>query len=360
MPRPLPPQSFVSIPNQIRPTLRVVAMATLIGGTCLVVPLRTADGHPHGRDMVAAARALLASLDAAQREAVSYAFDNPHRHEWHFIPKERAGLSLKEMSTPQRQLTYVLLNSALSHHGFREAVTIMTLEQILYDMENQSPTRDPEKYHLFFFGKPETKGTWGWRIEGHHLSVNFTLVDAHVVSTTPSFFGSNPAHVKVGPRKGLRVLGREETLGRKLAASLSETQRASGILSGDVPEDVIIGPGREAAEVKPLGIAYTQLGEQQQTRLKSLVRSHLNRLRAPLAKETEQRIDGAGWDNVHFAWAGKLEEGAGHYYRVQGPTFILEYDNTQNNANHVHTVWRDMTNDFGEDILQRHYETAHQ
>lgn len=323
------------------------------------LPSVSVRAHVVDRQMTAAARHLLAGLDAGQRDQVQFEFDSSERQDWHFIPKDRKGLSWKQMRTDQRQLAYVLLASGLSYHGFSEALTIMTLEQILHEMEDHSPSRDPEKYHVFIFGKPGPRGTWGWRIEGHHLSVNFTLRDGHVVSSTPAFFGSNPAHVKQGPQKGLRVLAREEDLGRKLVVSLDDQQRAQAIIETSAPRDVIIGPGRDAETLTPLGISFSDLTQPQQSVLKQLVRTYLFRIRNLLAKEHWKQVEEDGWDKVSFAWAGGLRKGEGHYYRVQGPSFILEYDNTQNDANHVHTVWRDMKNDFGRDALKLHYEQAH-
>ena len=225
--------------------------------------------------------------------------------------------------------------------------------------ENGNPGRDPVKYYVSVFGTPANSGTWGWRVEGHHLSVNFTLIDGQVVSSTPAFFGSNPAHVQSGPRKGLAVLAREENVARALVKSLTSEQRSQAILQVEVPSDVITGPGREAQTLTPLGISFTDLNKAQRKNLQQLIRAHVFRLTTPLAREYWKELQRAGWDRVHFAWAGSTERGNGHYYRVQGPTFILEYDNTQNNANHVHCVWRDVKSDFGEDVLRDHYAKGH-
>jgi hypothetical protein len=259
------------------------------------------------------------------------------------------------MTAEQKRLAHGLLTSALSHRGYLKATNIISLEIILHEMENRSPRRDPELYYFSIFGEPRAKGTWGWRVEGHHLSMNFTVVQGRV-SVTPSFFGTNPAEVRSGPRKGLRVLAAEEDLGRELARSLSEEQRALAILSETAPPDIITFAERRVEMLKPEGISMVQMRREQAELLWRLIEEYVHRHRAELAEADMDKIQQAGPRHITFAWAGGLEPGQGHYYRVQGPTFLLEYDNTQNDANHVHTVWRDFDGDFGEDLLKRHYE----
>jgi hypothetical protein len=219
--------------------------------------------------------------------------------------------------------------------------------------------RNPILYFVSIYGTPDAKGTWAWRFEGHHLSLSFTVVDGKEVAAVPSFMGTNPAEVREGAKKGLRVLGVEEDLGRELVKSLSAEQRTTAIFDKVAPKDIMTGADRAAKRLTPPGIAYSQLNGAQKEQLKKVVAEYANRVRPDVAKSDLAKIDKAGWDTVAFAWAGGLERGDGHYYRVQGSTFLLEYDNTQNNANHVHAVWRDFTNDFGEDLLKKHYEQAH-
>jgi len=219
--------------------------------------------------------------------------------------------------------------------------------------------RNPIKYFISVYGKPDAKGTWGWRFEGHHLSLSFTIVDGKLFSGTPSFMGSNPAEVKEGPRKGVRVLGREEDLARQLVKSLDATQQNAALFDKVAPKDIITAADRTAKALSPEGIAYGKLDAKQKAQLKAVVGEYVNRLRPDLAKMDLAKIEKGGWDKVHFAWAGPMEPGEGHYYRVQGPTFLLEYDNTQNGANHVHAVWRDFNGDFGDDLLKKHYAEAH-
>jgi hypothetical protein len=308
--------------------------------------------------MAEAAAAFLAALDDGQKAAATFELKDAERKNWHFIPKDRNGLTLKKMTTPQRQLAYSLLSSALSHAGYRKSLQIMTLEQILHEIENGAPHRDPELYYFSIFGTPSAEGPWAWRVEGHHLSVNFTVLGGQVIAPTPSFFGSNPAEVLEGPRKGLRVLGTEEDLGRQIAASMTDQQRSVGLIATEAPADIFLVPARNAEPLEPKGLQAADMSAQQVRILRQLVREYVHRLRPDLARAEMKRINQAGFKNIYFAWAGSLEKGKGHYYRVQGPTFIFEYDNTQNNANHVHAVWRDYDNDFGEDLLKKHYETV--
>lgn len=317
-----------------------------------------ATGHDVAREMTNSANLFLKSLDEAQTSAVSLEFDNELRKDWQFIPMEREGLGLKAMKPNQRLLALGLVQSALSHRGFSTTMKIMALEQVLHEMENNSPKRDPEKYHLFLFGKPSTETPWGWRVEGHHLSVSVTIIDGETVVTTPAFFGANPGEVRKGALKGLRVLGEEEDLGRALVKNLNVQQKKTAILSGRAPNDVINGPGRTAEPLSPKGIAASDMTEVQTRILRKLISTYLRKFRAELTAGDWQQIEKAGFENIHFAWAGEIAAGKPHYYRVQGPTFILEYDNTQNKANHAHAVWRDFKNDFGEDLLKQHYQRS--
>ena len=313
------------------------------------------------QDMRESADRFLTSLDSSQKAKAIFQFKDDERLNWHFIPRERKGLSFKEMQAFQRPLGMALVNSALSHRGQMKTAAIMSLEQILLELEQgKGPKRDPEMYFLSFFGTPSANQTWGWRIEGHHLAMNFTLAHGTEVSATPSFLGSNPATVKEGPRAGLRVLAAEEDLGRHLLKSLNPTQSKQAIFASAAPKDIFTAADRKAKQLEPQGILASALNETQLGGLKALIREYAGRLRPELAAVSMQKIEKNGWKNIRFAWAGGTEPGEGHYYRVQGATFLLEYDNVQNNNNHVHAVWRDFDGDFGEDILaQHHSETPH-
>ena len=235
----------------------------------------------------------------------------------------------------------------------------MHLEQVLFDMGSNPAARNPEWYFFSVFGEPGAGGPWGWRVEGHHLSLNFTVVEGAPVAWAPALFGANPAEVRSGPRAGLRTLPEEEDLARALVRSLSAEQRAAAIVASDAPADILSEARRAATPLSPVGLAVARLSAVQRQQLVSLLEVYLSRMDSELAASRRTAIEGAGLDVVTFAWAGPLERGAPHYYRIQGPSFLVEYDNTQDGANHVHTVWRDFHGDFGRDLLLEHYAAAH-
>jgi len=314
--------------------------------------------HDVSGEMVAAANNFLAALTPEQRAKAVFEMKHEERQNWDFVPRARSGLPIKEMTQAQRLLGQALLNSGLSQRGYAKATTIMSLEQILFDLENQRPIRDPELYFVTIFGTPSTTEPWGWRFEGHHLSVNFTVAGHQVQAHSPSFFGSNPAEVRQSPRQGLRVLAQEEDLGYRLARSLTDEQKRTAIFNETAPRDIVTGKRHKVSTLSPEGLPAARMNPDQRQTLEELVREFAHRFRVELADDDLKKIEAAGWDKVCFAWAGGLEPGQGHYFRVQGPTFLIEFDNTQGNANHIHSVWRDFANDFGEDLLRKHYEQA--
>jgi hypothetical protein len=309
--------------------------------------------------MADAARAFLATLDAGQKAKAALPFNSEERFNWHFIPKERKGLPLKEMNPTQQKAALELLHAGLSEKGYSKAETIRRLELVLRELEHDTRgVRDPEKYYFTVFGEPSESGTWGWRYEGHHCAQNWTLVNGRAIASSPQFFGSNPAEVRDGPMKGTRVLAAEEDLARTLVKSLNESQRAEGVLSDKAPSDIITGAQRQAAIQEDKGIAYSKLTKEQQGMLLAVIEEYINAQPRDLARGRLEKVRAAGLDGIKFAWMGSLERGQGHYYRVQGSTFLIEYDNTQNNANHVHAVWRDFKGDFGMDLLAAHYQES--
>jgi hypothetical protein len=336
---------------------RNFAVAACVLAHCFLAS-RPAFAQSPGADLAAAANNFLAALKPEQKDKAAFELKSDERVNWHFIPKERKGLPFKEMSPAQKHLAHALLGSVLSQRGNFKVATIMSLEQVLHELENNAPHRDADLYYVSIFGTPG-KDVWGWRIEGHHLSMNFVVRGDIVLAATPSFLGVNPGEVRTGPRKGLRVLAAEEDLGRQLAKSLDENQRKLGILAGDAPKDIITAAERKVKPLEPAGLPAPQLNPEQRDLLKKLLQEYIHRYRVEVAEADRKKIEAAGWERISFAWAGSLEPGKGHYYRIQGPTFLLEYDNTQNNANHIHTVWRDFENDFGEDALRKHYEQTH-
>jgi hypothetical protein len=309
--------------------------------------------------MAETAKAFLASLDPEQRARATFQFQDEERFDWHYIPKERKGLPLKDMNSAQKHLAHALLSAGLSQRGYIKAVSIMSLDEILRILENGTgAVRDPERYFFSIFGEPSETGIWGYRVEGHHVSQNFTIVNGKVL-VAPSFFGANPAEVREGPRKGLRVLGREEDLGRAFIQSLTPEQKKTAIVSADAPGEILTGPARKAAlKGQPSGIAASKLTSQQRELLQNLLDEYCNNVPEEVSQMREELIKKAA-GNLYFAWAGGEQVRQPHYYRIQSPAFLIEYDDTQNNANHIHTVWRDIDGDFGLDLLKEHYQTSH-
>ena len=311
-------------------------------------------------EMAHAADNLWKALTDDQKKKAGFAFKDDQRYDWHFIPRARKGLPWKEMTPAQQALGHGLLASGMSSRGYIQAQTIMSLEAILKEIEgpNGAMVRDSELYYFSIFGTPGGKDPWGWRVEGHHLSLNFTVMGDKGAVGGPTFMGANPGEVRVGARKGLRALAHEEDLARRLVKALTDDQKKKAIVSGDAPKDIISLVARKAKPIEPAGLLAADMTADQKAMLTELLALYAEKLRPEIASQDLAKILKAGVDKVGFAWAGGLEPGQPHYYRIQGPTFLLEYDNTQNNANHIHTVWRDYEGDFGEDLLKRHYEAA--
>jgi hypothetical protein len=313
--------------------------------------------------MAAAANRFLASLSAEQRAEAAFPFATDQRQQWDFTPDARGftrkGLTIKAMTAPQRKLAHDLLRTGLSERGYLTVTNIIELETILRVLENNPVMRDPERYHVSIFGTPSERGAWAWRVEGHHISLNFTLVNGSAVATSPSFFGANPALVREGPKKGQRVLALLEDSARALATSLTPAQREAGMLGAQPPNDLLTGHAAQVSPLKPAGIAASALTEAQRTLLVNVLDAYAGAMEPDLAAERMRRIRASGLDNVAFAWMGDIAVGRRHYYRVQGPTFLVEYDNTQGNGNHIHSVWRDFNGDFGRDLLREHLSASH-
>ena len=337
--------------------LLMISMSSLTGATVLA--------HEIADEMATAAQVWLDALDVDQRRLATFTLTDGERENWHFIPKPfegdgmRGGIPLKAMRPDQRHLAQALLASGLSHRGYLTAAQIMSLERVLWELENESPRRDSTRYYVSIFGKPGSKN-WGWRFEGHHLSMNFTIANGKLISGTPNFFASNPAVVLQGPRQGLQVLADEENLARELVQSLSQEQRKLAVVEDKAPDDILTSAKPTIEHLGDAGITFNDLKQDQQAHLLRLIEVYVHRVRREFANEQLAAIKAAGHDRIVFAWAGGIDKGQRHYYRVQGPIFLLEYANTQNDANHVHSVWRDFDGDFGRDLLKEHYQTAHQ
>jgi Protein of unknown function (DUF3500) len=314
---------------------------------------------PSGSTILEAARMFLATLDPAQKSKAVLPFNSEERFHWFYTPVSRKGIPLKELTTSQRQAALALLRAGLSEKGYTKAETIRKLEGVLRELEGSSgPTRDPDLYFFTFFGDPDANGAWGWRYEGHHCSQNWTILNGQSIGSSPQFFGANPAEVRDGPMKGTRVLSAEEDLARSLVKSLSAEQRAEAVLSTTAPADILTSNQRKAAIQGNTGLAYSKLGKDQQGTLLALIEEYLGAQPRVQARQRLDKIRQTGFDQIRFAWMGGLEKGQGHYYRVQGSTFLIEYDNTQDGANHIHCVWRDFNGDWGQDLLAEHYRNS--
>jgi hypothetical protein len=309
-----------------------------------------ASGHIDraGSEMATAAQRFLSALDTDQAAKASFKFDDAERLNWHFIPRPRKGLPIKEMRSEQRALAFGLLHTGVAASGYLKATTIMSLEAVLRELEQgRGPVRDPELYYLTIFGTPSDAGKWGWRIEGHHLSLNFTLERGKIVAATPAFFGSNPAEVRQGPRQGLRTLADLEDRALRLLQALDQDQQKVAVIATEAPKDIRAAntpqPPTDAAE----GVAYSKLRDDQRQMLRALVEAYAYEMPEEVSAAWLKEIDSAGPEGIHFAWQGPGERNQPHGYKVQGPTFLIEFNNTQNGANHIHSVWRNMLGDFG-------------
>ena len=350
------------------PRLYLVAMFLVAGAVGSMV----AAGRSSSAMSDASTR-LLGSLTAEQRQQAAFAFDTDERLHWHFIPTEmfpRKGLLIRSMTEPQRKLAHDLMKAGLSQRGYLTASSIMDLETVLKALEAaeraaaaQPPRgtpleRDPEKYFFSIFGTPSAKDTWGWRVEGHHVSLHFTVVNGTLVAASPSFFGSNPAEVRQGPKKGLRILGAEEDAARALLESLDASQRTKAIIDATAPGDMVTMANLNISPLSPSGLDAGAMTAPQRDLLMKLLDVYIGKMAADIAEDRLARVRKAGVEKIGFAWAGETERGKKHYYRVQGPTFLIEYDNTQNDGNHIHSVWRDFNGDFGRDLLREHLKSV--
>ncbi|HYG19853.1 MAG TPA: DUF3500 domain-containing protein [Ohtaekwangia sp.] len=308
------------------------------------------------------ANRFLSLLEKSQREKAVYAFNDEERLNWAFVPQPRNGLPIKEMNAVQRAALMELLKISLSRQGFEKATNVIQLENVLREIERREPHdtyRDPENYYLTIFGKPDAAAPWGWRLEGHHVAFNFSSVDGHLSSSTPSFLGSNPAVIPSGEQRGKRVLELEMELGFALINAFNAAQLKVARFSETAPSDILSFNSKQAKSLEPAGIAFTAMDKIQREIFLQLLDAYVLNYELGFSQKLMARIKKAGLEKLSFAWAGSLKPGAAHYYRIQGPMLLIEYDNTQNNANHIHSVVRDLTNDFAGDILREHYDKEH-
>ena len=336
--------------------LLALALVLLLAGVAYV----SQRPDPPATRMAAAAQKLLDSLTPEQKKKIQFDFDSPERTKWHFIPLEenkratRKGLPLEDMNEQQKKLALALVAAGTSDSGNKQAVTIMSLESILKKLESKGPVRNPEWYFFTLFGTPGKSGKWGWRVEGHHLSINYTLDNNDVVSATPTFFGANPAdpmRVKSLDKKLDRVLPEAEDYARELFKSLTDEQRTVAlqkIKQFGEPKAQSVNSGIGA----PVGLAAAKMNEKQRDLLTKLVRAYIDRWPEEVAAAEWKTVQNAGMDKIHFAYTGSTEPGQGYTYRVQGPTWVIEFLNMQkdgagNDANHIHSDFRRIEGDFG-------------
>lgn len=311
------------------------------------------------QEMVEATNAFVSSLSVQQRNNGIYAFEDEERFNWHFIPRDRKGVPFRSMNDSQRAAAQNVLQTFFSAKGYQRAEAVRSLESVLAEIEvNGRFDRDPELYFLTIFGTPGLDSNWALRYEGHHLAYNWTFVSGMGIASSPQFFGSNPAEVRSGEKIGTRVLSAEEDLGRDLVSALSADQKKMAILDLEVPGDIFTAAEREITRLENSGISYSELNSRQKRMLIALIDELASMQSEVIAEARMASIRSEGLEDIKFVWIGGIERGDPHYYRVQGSGFLIEYDNTQNNANHIHLVWRDFTGDFGRDLIRMHYQAA--
>ncbi len=335
--------------------------------------------------MQSAATAFVNALNAEQKARATMRFDDRRRMDWHYIPRERKGIAVRDMSEAQKRLALALVDT-IGPIGSKKVRAIMLLDDLLRDLEPEKIKLEGQKgeiydvergsgyYSFVVYGVPTAKGTWAWSAEGHHVSVNITVVDGQI-SSTPFFLGSDPAEVKAGAQRGLRILAAEEDQARELLLSFDEAQRKVAIVSPTTHGDIITFSQRKAdplyapqVGVGSVGLPVSKMTAAQKTLLRRLLDTHLSNMPEEVAAERAKRLYASDFEQSFFAWTGSVKRAERYYYRVQGPTFLIEHDHSQpvsgsvadKTPNHIHDVWREFDGDFGEDLLRRHYNsTAH-
>ena len=318
------------------------------------------EGHNHNPaadEMNQAAKVFLASLDEPQSKAAKFEFKNKERENWHFVPMDREGVRFDALKPHQQHLAFGLLGTGLTQKGLLTATQIMTLEEILRSRGGDPKVRNTEKYNIAIFGDPSPTKPWGWRFEGHHLSLNFSLLGDKVVGL-PAFYGTNPAELKKGPLKGLRPLGEIEDAGRGFANSLVKAG-LKPVFSEKPPKEILTAQDSTAKAQEVQGVTSDKLNGEQVKQLLAIVDQVASMQRKEITNDVLRKIHTTQRKKMHFTWGGSLERNGAHYFRIQGVDFIIEYANTQNDANHAHLVWRDLKNDFARNSMKKHYAEDH-
>jgi hypothetical protein len=320
----------------------------------------TAQNNDNVKIGSAKATAFIQTLNETQKKRVSFPLNEMTRYEWHYVPSTmlgRTGISVKDLDSTAKQAFYELLKTFLSNEGYAKTLDIMSLEHILKELEPNNTHRIPENYYVSIYGDPEKDATWAWKFTGHHLALNFTVIDDKL-AFAPLFLGANPAEVKSGPQKGKRVLKNEEDLAFEIIHSMTPEQKAKTIFDTRAFSDIVTTNSQEVNRLKPAGILAKDMTEQQKITLNKLIMVYLSSMPTAIAETRMKRVIKEDMNAIRFGWTGSAEYGKGHYYRIQGNSFLIEFDNTQNNANHIHAVWRDFNGDYGRDLLKEHYKNA--
>ena len=332
-----------------------ILLATIVVSSSVALLIARSQEPPKsetGTAMTKAATAFLSTLSDAQRKQASFDYSDKERLNWHYIPRVRKGLALRDLEGKALKSAEAFIASGLSEAGYDQTIRVMSLEEVLFILETKGTReerrerRHPKKYYLSVFGTPASTGTWGWRVEGHHISLNYVVQDGQIVSTTPEFFGANPGTIDAGVGRTLRVLAPEEDLARQILKLCTPEQESVAWLSKKAPNDLRGANVTQADATAPVGLPVSKMSGSQKKLMAELLSEYLQNMPASVEKERRADLDKAGLENVYFAWWGDAEQHKRHYYRVQGPTFLIEYNNTQNDANHVHSYWRNLAGDF--------------
>ena len=313
--------------------------------------------------MVEAAKAFVSSLNEQQKAKATFEYMDGERIFWYYPPMNRHGLPLRDMDPTQRELAMAVLASGLTPESLEQAKLIIEHENVLGPLEKENDivtfVRDTSLYYFTIFGDPGGKDPWGWRVEGHHISIHFSVMGDKVISTTPFFFGANPAEVRKGPKNGLRILGNREDLAFDLMNSLDGEQVAESIICDAAPADIVTFNASKASLMSYEGLPASKMNGAQKELLMALVSEYVNQVRTDLAEQKLADLKKTGLDHLHLAWAGPVSKDEPHYYRIHGGDFVVEFDNRQDGANHIHSVWRDVENDFAADVLRDHLLLYH-
>lgn len=329
----------------------IIAVGVVITMGALLVA-QADKPQPSGIAVAQAALEFLAVLSPEQQAKAKFAFDDAERLNWHFIPRERKGLPFRELREAAIPAAHKLVASSLSQAGYEQVLDVMSLEEVLFlieqgDRAKRRENRDPKKYYISIFGTPSPTGKWGWRLEGHHLSLNFLIENGVIISSTPEFFGANPAIMDGGAGRVIRVLAPEEDIARQVLKLTPPDKMSAVHLDKKAPGEIRGANALQPDTDAPAGMPASQMTADQKKLLAELLNEYLKNMPADVSAKRRAAIEQAGMDKIHFAWWGGTERNEPYNYRVQGPTFLIEHNNTQSSANHIHSVWRDMKGDFG-------------